>query len=319
MTNKAPKVAVITGPTATGKTALGVMLAKELNGEIVSADSMQVYRRMDIGTAKVSPEEMQGIPHHMIDVAEPFESYNVARYVKEADACVQDILSRGKLPIIVGGTGLYIDSLVAGRDFDDFSSDKTLRLELDARYEAVGGNKMLEELSSFDPARAKKLFPSDKNRILRALEVYYVTGRTITEHDEETQKVPKRYDAAVIALSFENREDLYKRIDTRVDLMAQAGLFDEVRAILESGVPEKCTAMQAIGYKEAAMAIHGEISEDEAIEIIKRESRRYAKRQLTWLRRKEGIGWLLWKTAPDFELGRRFSTKFYALADYNSL
>ena len=319
MTNKAPKVAVITGPTATGKTTLGVLLAKELNGEIVSADSMQVYRRMDIGTAKVTPEEMQGVPHHMINVAEPFESYNVARYVKEADACVQDILSRGKLPIIVGGTGLYIDSLVAGRDFDDFSSDKALRFELDARCEAIGGDKMLEELYKVDPARAKKLFPSDKNRILRALEVYYVTGRTITEHDEETQKVPKRYDAAVIALSFENREDLYKRIDTRVDLMAQAGLFDEVRAILESGVPEKCTAMQAIGYKEAAMAIRGEISKNEAIEIFKRESRRYAKRQLTWLRRKENIGWILWNTAPDFELGRRFSTKFYAHADYNSL
>ena len=312
MTNNAPKLAVITGPTATGKTALGVMLAEELNGEIVSADSMQVYRRMDIGTAKVTPEEMQGVPHHMLDVCDPSESYNVARYVKEADACVQDILSRGKLPIIVGGTGLYIDSLVAGRDFDDFSSDKALRLELDKRYEALGGEKMLAELSAFDPERAKKLFPSDKNRILRALEVYYVTGRTITAHDEETQKVPKRYNAAVIALSFEDRADLYKRIDTRVDLMAQAGLFDEVHAILKSGVPEKCTSMQAIGYKEAAMALRGEISQAEAIEIIKRESRRYAKRQLTWLRRKENIGWILWKTAPDFEYGRQLSTKYFA-------
>ena len=315
MINKAPKVAVITGPTATGKTALGVMLAKELNGEIVSADSMQVYRRMDIGTAKVKPKEMQGVPHHMIDVAEPSESYSVARYVKEADACVQDILSRGKLPIIVGGTGLYIDSLVAGRDFDDYSSDKALRLELGTKYDALGGEKMLKELSIFDPERAKKLFPSDKNRILRALEVYYVTGRTITEHDEETQKVPKRYDASVIALSFENRADLYERIDARAELMAQSGLFAEVRSILESGVPEKCTAMQAIGYKEAAMAIRGEISEDEAVEIIKRESRRYAKRQLTWLRRKENIGWILWKTIPDFEFGRQFSTKFCAHSD----
>ncbi|MBP8639296.1 MAG: tRNA (adenosine(37)-N6)-dimethylallyltransferase MiaA [Oscillospiraceae bacterium] len=312
MTNKTPKLAVITGPTATGKTALGVLLAKELNGEIVSADSMQVYRRMNIGTAKVTTEEMQGVPHHMLDVCDPSESYNVARYVKEADACVQDILSRGKLPIIVGGTGLYIDSLVAGRDFDDFSSDKALRLELDARYEAMGGEKMLSELSAFDLERAKKLFPSDKNRILRALEVYYVTGRTITEHDEETQKVPKRYDASVIALSFEDRADLYKRIDTRVDLMAQAGLFDEVHAILKSGVPEKCTAMQAIGYKEAAMALRGEISQAQAIEIIKRESRRYAKRQLTWLRRKDDIDWILWKTAPDFECGRQISTKYFA-------
>lgn len=310
MTNEAPKVAVITGPTATGKTALGVLLAKELNGEIVSADSMQVYRRMNIGTAKVTNEEMQGVSHHMIDVAEPSDSYSIARYVKEADACVQDILSRGKLPIIVGGTGLYIDSLVAGRNFGDIPSDRYFRLELDSRYDSLGGEKMLDELRAVDPERAKKLFPSDKNRILRALEVYHTTGRTITEHDAETQKLPKRYDAAVIALSFENRADLYARIDARVDFMVQAGLFDEVRSILQSGVPEKSTAMQAIGYKEAAMALRGEISKDEAIEIIKQESRRYAKRQLTWLRRKENIGWILWNTVPDFESVRQFSTNF---------
>ena len=313
MTNDAPKVAVITGPTATGKTALGVLLAKELNGEIVSADSMQVYRHMDIGTAKVTSQEMQGVSHHMIDVAEPSDSYSVARYVKEADACVQDILSRGKLPIIVGGTGLYIDSLVAGRDFGDISSNKAIRYELDSKYDTLGGEKMLDELRAVDPERAKKLFPSDKNRILRALEVYYTTGHTITEHDKETQKLPKRYDASVIALSFENRADLYTRIDARVELMVQAGLFDEVRSILKSGVPQKCTAMQAIGYKEAAMALRGEISEGEAIEIIKQESRRYAKRQLTWLRRKENIGWILWKTAPDFEYARQFSTKYLLL------
>lgn len=310
MTNVSPKVAVITGPTATGKTALGVLLAKELNGEIVSADSMQVYRSMNIGTAKVTSEEMQGVSHHMIDVAEPSDSYSVARYVKEADACVQDILNRGKLPIIVGGTGLYIDSLVAGRDFGDISSDRSIRLELDSKYDSIGGEKMLDELRAVDPERAKKLFPSDKNRILRALEVYHTTGRTITEHDEETQKLPKRYDAAVIALSFENRADLYARIDARVELMVQAGLFEEVRSILESGVPEKCTSMQAIGYKEVAMTLRGEISEGEATEIIKQESRRYAKRQLTWLRRKENIGWILWKTIPDFEFARQFSTNF---------
>lgn len=306
----APKIAVITGPTATGKTALGVALAKELDGEIVSADSMQVYRRMDIGTAKVTPEEMQGVPHHMLDVAEPIDNYSVARYVKEADLCVQDILRRGKLPIIVGGTGLYIDSLIAGRDFGEASSDDSLRLELSARYDTLGGEKMLEELRAFDPERAKKLYPSDKNRIVRALEVYYASGKTITEHDDETRKLPPRYDAAEIALSFEDRADLYARIDKRAELMADSGLFDEVRALLKSGVPEKCTAMQAIGYKEAAMALRGEISENEALEIIKRESRRYAKRQLTWLRRKENLGWILWKTAPDFDFGRQFSTNY---------
>ncbi len=306
----APKIAVITGPTATGKTALGVLLAKDFGGEIVSADSMQVYRHMDIGTAKVTAQEMQGVPHHMIDIAEPYESFSVARYVKEADSCVQDILKRGLLPIIVGGTGLYIDSLVAGRDFGEDSSDTAIRSELDSKYTELGGAKLLEELAFVDPKRASKLYPSDKNRILRALEVYYTTGKTISEHDEETRKIPNRYDAAVIALSFKDRGELYERINRRAEGMAKAGLFDEVRTLLSRGVPEKCTAMQAIGYKEAAQAIRGEITEEEAIENIKRESRRYAKRQLTWLRRKAGIEWILWENAPDFNFGRQISTIF---------
>ncbi len=305
-----PKIAVITGPTATGKTVLGVMLAKELGGEIVSADSMQVYRRMDIGTAKVTAEEMQGIPHHMIDVAEPYENYSVARYVREADACVQDILRRGKLPIIVGGTGLYIDSLVAGRGFDENASDGALRSALEEKYALFGGSQLLEQLRAVDPERAAVLHPSDKKRILRALEVFYTTGRTITEHDEESRKIPPRYDAAVIALSFKNRADLYERIDRRAENMIKAGLFNEVRSILSSGVPEKCTAMQAIGYKEAARAIHGEITEADAIELIKRESRRYAKRQLTWLRRRDDIRWILWDSVPNFNFARQFSTQF---------
>lgn len=306
-----PKIAVITGPTATGKTALGVRLAKDLNGEIVSADSMQIYRHMDIGTAKVTVEEMLGIPHHMIDVAEPGENYSVARYVREADQCVQDILTRGKLPIIVGGTGLYIDSLVMGRDFDDNSSNEELRTKLEEKFMALGGEKMLSELRAVDPVRAGRLHPADQKRILRALEVYYSTGKTITEHDEETKKLRPKYDSATIALSFVNRSDLYSRIDARVEMMVKAGLFDEVRSILHSGVSQKCTAMQAIGYKEAALAIKGEISTEAAIDIIKRESRRYAKRQLTWLRRKENIAWILWKSAPDFEYGRLFSTQFF--------
>ena len=312
MINSAPKIAVITGPTATGKTALGVCLAKELNGEIVSADSMQVYKHMDIGTAKVTCEEMQGIPHHMIDVAEPYENYSVARYAKEADVCVQDILKRGKIPIIVGGTGLYIDSLVAGREFDENASDENLRSRLEEKYNTIGGTKLLEELSVVDPERAERLHPSDKKRIIRALEVYYTTGRTITEHDEETKKSPPRYNAATIALSFIDRTDLYDRIDKRVDTMAQTGLFDEVRHLLQSGVSDKCTAMQAIGYKETALAIRGEISESEAIDLIKQESRRYAKRQLTWLRRNKNIQWIFWNSKPDFEYGRQISTEFWS-------
>lgn len=306
----APKIAVITGPTATGKTKLGVMLAKELGGEIVSADSMQIYRRMDIGTAKVTPEEACGVPHHMIDVAEPDENWSVARYVAGADACVQDILSRGKLPIIVGGTGLYIDSLTAGREFAE-SGGGELRSELDKRYDELGGEAMLSELAVCDPERAAKLAPADKKRIVRALEVYKLTGIPISRYDEMTRARPKRYDAVKIALAFEDRADLYARIDARVDGMISAGLFDEVRSLLDSGVPEKCTAMQAIGYKEAVRALRGELTEDEAAEMIKRESRRYAKRQLTWLRRDPGIGWILWKSEPDFEFARQYSTNFF--------
>ncbi|MEG1460918.1 MAG: tRNA (adenosine(37)-N6)-dimethylallyltransferase MiaA [Oscillospiraceae bacterium] len=308
----APKIAVITGPTATGKTALGVLLAKAFNGEVVSADSMQLYRRMSIGTAKPTFDEMQGVPHHMLDVANPEESFSVARYVHEADACVRDILNRGRLPIIVGGTGLYIDSLVLGRDFAGPEIDEALRQSLSEKYDALGGEALLEELRKCDPQRAEKLFPADKKRILRALEVFYSTGKTITEHDAETQKIPPKYDAATLALSFENREKLYARIDARVDKMLEAGLFSEVRQLLDSGIPESATALQAIGYKEAALALKGEISTDEATALIKQESRRYAKRQLTWLRRKSDIGWIYWKDEPDFEAARQYSTQFFS-------
>ncbi|NCC66717.1 MAG: tRNA (adenosine(37)-N6)-dimethylallyltransferase MiaA [Clostridia bacterium] len=306
----APKIAVITGPTATGKTALGIMLAGDLNGEIVSADSMQIYRGMNIGTAKVTADEMRSVPHHMIDVTEPSENWSVAKYVSEADKCVADILSRKKLPIIVGGTGLYIDSLIAGREFAGSDSDEAFRRELSQEYDEYGGDKMLKRLAAVDPDRAEILHPSDKKRIVRALEVYYLTGQTITAHDAETKKLPPKYDAAKIALSFENRDDLYARIDLRVDEMLRTGLFDEVRRLLSCGVPENCTAMQAIGYKEVVLALHGEISEAQAAETIKRESRRYAKRQLTWLRRDKSVKWILWKTVPDFELARQYSTNY---------
>lgn len=311
----APKIAVITGTTASGKSSLGVLLAKDLDGEIVSADSMQIYRRMDIGTAKITKDEALGVPHHMIDVAEPREIWSVSRYTEEADKCVQDILSRGKLPIVVGGTGLYIDSLVAGRRFAVNSEDGSLRREICERYDRLGGEAMLKELSECDPERALELSPSDKKRIVRALEVFYLTGTPLSLYDQKSRSLPNKYNAAKIALTYESRDELYSKIDSRVDKMIDQGLFSEVQALLDSGVPENCTAMQAIGYKETVRALRGEISTGEAVDTIKRESRRYAKRQLTWLRRDKSVDWMLWNSQPDFEDARRISTKFISASE----
>lgn len=305
-----PKIVVVTGPTATGKTRLAVALAKDFDGEIVSADSMQIYRRMDIGTAKVTPNEAQGVPHHMIDVAEPDESFSVARYVHDAGRCVDDILSRGKLPILAGGTNLYIDSLVSGRDFAENEGDNALRESLGAEYDELGGDKMLERLREIDPERAAKLHPADKRRIIRAIEVYTLSGRTITQHDAETKAIPPRYEAVRIVLDYEDRAELYRRIDSRVDEMVAQGLFDEVKALLDEGLSPDMTAMQAIGYKEPAAFFRGELTREEAIELIKRESRRYAKRQLTWLRRDDSALRIRWGVSPDFNEARRLSTEY---------
>ena len=307
-----PKLVVITGPTASGKTALGVALAQRLRGEVVSADSMQIYRGMDIGTAKPTPEEMRGVPHHMIDIADPAENYSVSRYAAEASACVDDILARGKLPIVVGGTGLYIDSLIAGRTFADGTADTALRQELNERYDEIGGEGLLGELRKFDPERAARLHPADKKRIVRAMEVYILTGKTITQLDAETRAAPPRYDAAKIALDFADRQDLYDRIDRRVDAMVRQGLFDEVRALLAAGVPAACTAMQAIGYKEAVAAVRGEASPQDAVAAIQLASRRYAKRQLTWLRRDADLFWIRHEKTPDMDRACRLSTQFLA-------
>lgn len=306
----ASRVLVITGPTATGKTALGVELAKALNGEVVSADSMQIYRRMDIGTAKPTLEEMQGVPHHMLDVAEPDENYSAARYVEDASRCVDDILSRKKLPIIVGGTGLYIDSLILGRDFADAPGDSGIRESLSIEYDKVGGDEMLNRLAKVDPRRAAKLHPSDKKRVVRALEIFELTGITATEHDEKSRAVPPRYDSIKIALTFSERENLYNRIDLRVDKMIERGLVDEVRSLLDSGVSTESTAMQAIGYKELVSVLRGKSELSDAIEEIKRSSRRYAKRQLTWLRRSRPDHWLEWNNEPDLEYARLDLTAF---------
>ena len=307
----APQVIVVAGPTASGKTALGIALARRYHGEIVSADSMQSYRRMDIGTAKATAEERKLVPHHMLDVAEPEENYSVSRYVEEASRCCDELLARGKLPVIVGGTGLYIDSLLSGRDFAGREEgDESLRRALGARYDAEGGEALLKELASFDPQRAEKLHPSDRRRIIRAIEIYRLTGETITQHDLRTRALPPRYDGARIHLGFSDRSVLYGRIDARVDAMVDAGLFDEVAALLQSGVSGDSTAMQAIGYKEAAAALRGEISREEAVEQIKQSSRRYAKRQLTWFNRTPDAFRIERTSEDDFADCLRLSTEF---------
>lgn len=281
----------IAGPTASGKTALAVELAKELHGEVVSCDSMQVYKRMDIGTAKPSAEEMQGVPHHMLDVAEPEEDFSVSRYCAMATPIVDDILARGKTAIIAGGTGLYMDSLIRGNDFAPFPSTG-VREELEAQADREGMQAMLNRLHEVDPEAAARLCLSDRKRIIRALEVYLETGQTITEHNRRTQAVPPRYRPLWIGLDFEERSDLYRRIDSRVGLMLEAGLLEEIRALLASGVPPKATAMQAIGYKEFVAALSGRCDVREAADQVRQSSRRYAKRQLTWFRRNREMHWL---------------------------
>ena len=281
----------IAGPTASGKTALAVELAKELNGEVVSCDSMQIYKGMDIGTAKPTPGEMQGIPHHMIDVAEPDEDFSVSRYCSLAAPIVDDILSRGKTAIIAGGTGLYMDSLIQGNDFAPFPSTG-VRERLEQEAEAQGIQVLFDRLAAVDPEAAGKLHLSDRKRIIRALEVYLETGETITAHNRKTQLIPPRYSPLWLGLDFENRADLYGRIDRRVGLMLEQGLIAEIQGLLAAGIPPKCTAMQAIGYKEFVAALKGECTIGEAADQVRQASRRYAKRQLTWFRRNKKIHWL---------------------------
>ena len=280
----------LAGPTASGKTALAVELAKELDGEVVSCDSMQVYRRMDIGTAKPSREEMQGIPHHMIDVAEPDEDFSVSRYCAMAAPIVDDIVARGKTAIIAGGTGLYMDSLIRGNDFAPFPSTG-VREQLEAEADEVGLPAMLTRLREIDPDTAGRV--SDRKRILRALEVYLETGETITEHNRKTRLIPPKYTPLWLGLDFADRGELYRRIDKRVDIMLEMGLMEEIRSLLDSGIPEKCTAMQAIGYKEFVNALEGREPLSQAVEEVKKASRHYAKRQLTWFRRNPAVRWLV--------------------------
>ncbi len=303
------EVVVVTGPTAAGKTELGVRLAKILGGEVVSADSMQIYQAMDVGTAKPTKAEMGGVPHHMIDIISPFENYSVSRYVEDAAKVCEDIAARGKTPVIVGGTGLYIESLLSGRDFEKKPEDENLRAELSARYDELGGERMLSELARTDPDRAAKLHPNDKKRVVRALEIARAGGN-ISAHDLETQKRPPRFDAKIIVLGFSNRVDLYARIDRRVDGMMERGLVSEVEKLLQMGLTPRHTSMQAIGYKEICAALMGQSSLSDAVETVKRESRRYAKRQISWCRRYAGRLDVIFEKEPDFEKAVALSTKF---------
>ena len=285
------RIICIAGPTASGKTALAVALARELDGEVVSCDSMQVYRGMDIGTAKPTVEERAGIPHHMIDVADPAEDFSVSRYCAMAAPIVDDILTRGKTAVIAGGTGLYMDALIRGNDFAPFPSTGR-REALERQADAEGMEPLLRRLREIDPETADRLSPADRKRILRALEVYLETGETITEHNRKTQMQPPRYRPLWLGLDFEDRAVLYRRIDLRVEQMLRLGLLDEIRSLLRQGVPEKCTAMQAIGYKEFLDALDGRCTVAQAAAQVQQFSRRYAKRQLTWFRRNGAMHWL---------------------------
>ena len=288
----------VVGPTASGKTRLAVDLALRLNGELVSCDSMQLYAGMAIGTAQPTEEEKKGVPHHMIGIADPREPWSVGKFAEKADTVVRDILARGRLPILAGGTGLYIEALVSGRSFAPFP--RTGRREaLEKLAEEEGIETLLCRLREVDPQSADRLPPGDRRRIIRALEVWEETGKTITQHNEETAALPPRYDAAWLGLRFEDRADLYARIDRRVDDMMSRGLLSEAQALLAAGIGSDSTAMQAIGYKELLPALTCGADPAAAVEKIKQSSRHYAKRQMTWFRRREEIAWITLPREPD--------------------
>ena len=285
---KIPLIAVV-GPTASGKTALGIELARRLNGEVVSCDSMQIYKGMDIASAKPTTDEMMGVPHHMIGIAEMDDSYSVARYVDEAKRAIVDIYSRNKMPILVGGTGLYFSSLVDNLTFSEEKDTSELRAKLTIEAAEIGNEAMLKRLHQIDPEYAETLHPNNLKRVIRALEVYYSSGVTMTEQQRRSRINPSEYDLTAIGIRFENRELLYARINRRVDIMLENGLLDEAKESMSDGL---ATSALAIGHKELIPFLKGECTLDEAVESLKRETRRYAKRQMTWFNRDERINWI---------------------------
>lgn len=290
----------VAGPTASGKTDLAVWLAKEFNGEVLSCDSMQVYRDMDIGTAKPSLEERQGVPHYMLDVADPWEPMSVGKFTDLAAPILEDILARGKTAILAGGTGLYMDALIRGNDFAPVPATGC-RERLQQRARLEGAAVLLRELEQVDPEAAGRLHVSDEKRIIRALEVFLETGKTITQHNEETRAIPDKYTPCWLGLDYVDRKDLYARIDLRVDKMLEQGLLEEIRGLTRR-LPEGATALQAIGYKEFLPVLRGETTLAQAVAEVKQSSRRYAKRQLTWFRRNPNIHWL--HKTPEMDFSR---------------
>ena len=292
MNNKIkPKVIVIVGPTASGKTALSIELAKKINGEIISCDSMQIYKDLNIGSAKPTIEEMQGIKHYLIDEVEPTQRFSVAEYKKRAEKAIEEIIKKGKIPIVVGGTGLYANSLIYGIEYNEIEYDEKYRNELMKLAQTEEGlESLFEKAQKIDPKAMEKISKNDKKRIVRILEIYNSTGKTKTEQEKESRKKEVKYDYKVFALNME-RSVLYERINKRVDIMLEQGLIEEVKNILKK-YNEFPTAMQAIGYKEIVEYFNGDLTKQEAIEKIKQESRRYAKRQITWFKKIENVKWL---------------------------
>ena len=285
-----PKVIIICGPTASGKTALSIELAKTINGEIVSCDSMQIYKDMDIGTAKPTAEEMQGIKHYLLDFIEPDKRYSVAEFKKDAEKAIEQILAKGKIPIVVGGTGLYVDSLIYGIEYQDIPLDEEYRNKLEQIANEKGLEVLYEKAKQIDEQAMKKISPNDKKRIMRVLEIYKATGKNKTEQEMESRKNEVKYDFKVFAINMD-REVLYDRINKRVDIMIEQGLIEEVKNIIQK-YSEFPTAMQGLGYKEVVEYLNGKCSKEEMIEKIKMETRRYAKRQLTWFRKNKQTIWI---------------------------
>ncbi len=281
---------ILTGPTAVGKTTLSIKLAKAVNGEIISADSMQVYRRMDIGTAKIKKEEMCGVPHHLIDICEPTEDYNVVRFATEAKRLIREICERGHIPILVGGTGFYIQAVLYDIDFTETEEDTTYREELATFAEKYGTEALHAELAKVDPASAEAIHANNVKRVIRALEFYRQTGGKISEHNEEQRGKESAYKSAYFVLT-QDRTVLYDRIEKRIDIMLSEGLLDEVKALLAEGCTPEMVSMQGLGYKEIVPYLNGECTLDEAIYILKRDTRHFAKRQLTWFKREREVLW----------------------------